>query len=83
MQARGFGFDQSQETTEPMAGVEASPSMLIPIADPVFVVLGPSLRVALLRPRLFYRDASGSERALYEAPAVALAGRAGLAIRFP
>ena len=76
MHARGFGFDTSDETTELVAGVSAGANLLFRADSWLLFGVGVDARLALSRPRFFFRDATGTRRTLYEAPA--FAGTAGL-----
>lgn len=77
---RGSGFDFDQDKRENVAAVSviAGPELRVDLTARLFGFAAASVHLPVVRPRLYYRAADGSEQEVYQASA--LAGSAGLGL---
>ncbi len=79
--ARGFGFDLSQRTTTLVGHVLIEPRLEVRLGRTLTIDAGLGLRVPIVRPRFTY-DQGGMAVLLYQAPALAVVGHAGMGLHF-
>jgi hypothetical protein len=82
VRGRGFDFDRDQSQNVAAVSLIAGPELRWTISGGWFVLSSAMLHVPILRPRLFYRAADGSEQEIYRAGAVGVSAGLGAGFAF-
>jgi hypothetical protein len=77
----GFGFDRSQHASAVVAYLTIEPTVAVDLTPWLALSATLGAWVPLVRPRFVY-DQAGMSVLLYQPPAIALVGLAGVTVRF-